>query len=188
MVNWLAHEILLSPSFPCWFVPSPLPSPKNMKSSHPSPSLHAMIKSQPGSRSIGWGWEDITLPSCEDPRNCVDPPIRGKREWDQQMGKIECVFPIDRQSEEKQRNGHRRAICDATCGIDAGCGVIRHPAASAGSDGGSALWQSNSAQTEMFSADEDDSVFSVSCIYDPGDLLRQTSPDVLSVEDCPIYM
>ena len=33
---------------------------------------------------------------------------------------------------------------------------------------------------------QDDSTFSVSFIYDPGDLLRQTSPDVLSVEECPI--
>jgi len=46
MVTWLAHELLLSPSFSWCFVPSPLPSPKNTKLSHPSPSLHAMIKSQ----------------------------------------------------------------------------------------------------------------------------------------------
>jgi len=33
-----------------------------------------------------------------------------------------------------------------------------------------------------------DSIFSVSFMYDPGDLLRQTSPDVLSVEEYPVYM
>jgi len=94
MVNWFAHKILLSPSFSWWFVPSPLPSPKNTKLSHPSLSLHAMIKSQPGLRSVGWGWEDMILPSREDPRNCVDPQNRRKRKWDQKMGKIECAFHI----------------------------------------------------------------------------------------------
>jgi len=52
MVNWLPHEILLSPSFSWWFVPSPLPSPKNTKSSHLFLSLHDMIMSQPGSMSV----------------------------------------------------------------------------------------------------------------------------------------
>jgi len=33
-----------------------------------------------------------------------------------------------------------------------------------------------------------DSIFSVSFMYDPGDLLRQTSPDVLSVQEYPDYM
>jgi len=33
-----------------------------------------------------------------------------------------------------------------------------------------------------------DSIFSVSFMYDPGDLLRQTSPEVLSVEEYPVYM
>jgi len=35
---------------------------------------------------------------------------------------------------------------------------------------------------------QDDSIFSVNFIYDPGDLLRQTSPDLLSVEEYPVYM
>jgi len=35
---------------------------------------------------------------------------------------------------------------------------------------------------------QDDSIFSVSFMYDPGDHLRQTSPDVLSVEEYPVYM
>jgi len=33
-----------------------------------------------------------------------------------------------------------------------------------------------------------DSIFSVSFMFNPGDLLRQTSPDVLSVEEYPVYM
>jgi len=33
-----------------------------------------------------------------------------------------------------------------------------------------------------------DSIFSVSILYDPDDLLRQTSPDVLSVKEYPVYM
>jgi len=51
------------------------------------------------------------------------------------MGKIECVFRIDRQREKKRRNDDRRAICNETRGIDAGCGVIRHQGVSYGSDG-----------------------------------------------------
>jgi len=153
MVNWLAHEILLSPSFSWWFVPSPLPSPKNMKLSHPSLSVHAMIKSQPGSRSVGWGWEDMMLPGREDPHNCVDPRDRRKSEWDQKIGKIEFVFRIDRQSEKKRRNGDRRVICYVTHGIDAGRGVIRHQGVSDGSDGARPLWRSRSARTEKFFTD-----------------------------------
>jgi len=153
MVNWLVHEILLSPTFSWWFVPSPLPSPKNTKLSHPSLSLHAMIKSQPGSRSVEWGWKDMILPSCEDPRNCIDPRHHRKSEWDQKMVKIECVFRIDRQSEKKRRNGDRRAICYATLGVDAWRGVIRHRGVSDHSDGGRPLWRSHSARTEMFFAD-----------------------------------
>ena len=34
----------------------------------------------------------------------------------------------------------------------------------------------------------DDSIFGVSFMYDLGVHLRQTSPDVLSVKDCPVYM
>ena len=35
---------------------------------------------------------------------------------------------------------------------------------------------------------QDDSIVIVSFMYYPGDLLRQTSPDVLSVEEYPVYM
>jgi len=153
MVNWLAHEILLSPSFSWWFVPSPLPSTKNMKLSHPSLSLHAMIKSQPGSRSVGWGWEDMILPGREDPRNCVDPGNRRKREWDHKMGKIEYAFRIDRQSEKTRRNGDGRATCNATRGIDAGRGVIHHRGVSDGSDRARPLWRRHSVRTEMLCDD-----------------------------------
>ena len=153
MLNWLAHEILLSPSFSRWFVSSPLPSPENTKLSHPSLSLHSMIKSRPGSRSVGWGWQDMILLGHEDPCNCVDPRNRRKSEWDQKMGKIECVFRIDRQREKKRRNGDRRAICYATRAIDAGRGVICHRGVSDGSDRARPLWRSHSARTEMFFAD-----------------------------------
>ena len=36
-------------------------------------------KSISGSRSIGIAWEDMILPSVEDPRNCADPKSRTKR-------------------------------------------------------------------------------------------------------------
>jgi len=52
MVNWLTHEILLSPSLSWWlslsslislFLCWTLPSSNNMKLSHPTLSLHAML-------------------------------------------------------------------------------------------------------------------------------------------------
>jgi len=61
--------------------------------------------------------------------------LLGKSEWDQKMGRIECVFRIDRQNEKKRRNGDRRAICNATRGIEAGHRIIRHRGVSDGSDG-----------------------------------------------------
>ena len=43
------------------------------------------------------------------------------------------MFKIeDRQSEKKRRNGDRRVIGNATCGIDAGRGVIRYRGVSDG--------------------------------------------------------
>jgi len=67
----------------------------------------------------------------------------------------ECIFKIgDQQSEKKLRNCDRRAICNATRGIDAGHGVIRHRGISDGSDGARPLWRSHSARTEMFFADQ----------------------------------
>jgi len=36
-------------------------------------------------------WEDMILPSHEDPRNFVD---LGQSEWDQKFGKIECEFSL----------------------------------------------------------------------------------------------
>jgi len=35
---------------------------------------------------------------------------------------------------------------------------------------------------------QDNSIFNVSSIYDHGDLLRQSSPAVLSVKESPVYM
>jgi hypothetical protein len=66
----------------------------------------------------------------------------------------ECSFKIgDQQSEKKRWSSDRRAICNATRGIKAAHGVIRHRGVSDGSDGARLLWQSHSAQTELFFAD-----------------------------------
>jgi hypothetical protein len=46
------------------------------------------------SRSVGGRSEDMILPGCKDPRNCADPRNLGKSEWDQKLGKIECVFSL----------------------------------------------------------------------------------------------
>jgi len=53
-----------------------------------------MRKSGSGSRCIGIGWEDMILPGVEDPPNCMDPLNLGQSEWDQKLGKIECVFSL----------------------------------------------------------------------------------------------
>jgi len=51
------------------------------------------------------------------------------------------------------RNGDRRAMCNATRGIDTGRGVIRHRRVSDSSDGARQLWRSHSSRTEMVFAD-----------------------------------
>jgi len=147
MVNWVAHIV---PSLS--YSSSTLPSPKNTKLSHLSQYLHAMIRSQPGLRSVGWGWEDMILPGREDPRNCVYPRNRGKSEWGQRMGKTACVFRINRQSEKKQRHGNWRAIWNATRGIPAGHAQIRDWDVSDCSDGVCPLWRCHSARSEFFFA------------------------------------
>jgi hypothetical protein len=74
--------------------------------------------------------------------------------WSQLATTPECFFKVGgRQSEKKRRNGDRKAICNSTHGIDAGCGVICHRGVSDGSDGARLLWRSQSAQTEMCFAD-----------------------------------
>jgi len=45
-------------------------------------------------RVLGKRWEDIILPGCEDPRNCVDTRNLGRSKWDQKLGKIECEFSL----------------------------------------------------------------------------------------------
>jgi len=52
-----------------------------------------MRKSGSGLRSIAIGWEDMIPPSVDDPCNCMDPHL-GQIEWDQKLGKIECVFSL----------------------------------------------------------------------------------------------
>jgi len=81
--------------------------------------------------------------------------------WSQMATTPECLFKIgDQQSEKKQRNGDRRAICNATSGIDGGHAVIRHRGVSDGSDRVRPLWRSYSARTEIFLAD----VLTVTCL------------------------
>jgi len=53
------------------------------------------VPSTLSSRSVGMRWEDMILPSCEDPRNCVDTRNLGQSEWDQKLGKIECDFSLN---------------------------------------------------------------------------------------------
>jgi len=96
---------------------------------------------------------------------CIAIPMQACTEWthsdvwSQLATKPECLFKIwDRQSEKKQRNGDRRAICNATRGFDAGHGVIRHRGVSDGSDGAHPLWRSHSARMEMFFADASQSL------------------------------
>jgi len=36
----------------------------------------------------------MILPGHEDPCNCADPVNLGQNEWDQKLGKIECVFVL----------------------------------------------------------------------------------------------
>jgi len=67
----------------------------------PHLSLHQtefMRKSGSGSGSVGIGWEDLTLPSVEDPRDCVDPRHLGQSEWDQKLGQsvyFHCMIRWD---------------------------------------------------------------------------------------------
>jgi len=84
--------------------------------------------------------------------------------WSQSATTPECLFKLgDRLSEKKRQSSVRRAICNATRGIDAGRGVIRHHGVSDGSDWARALWRSHSAQTEMFCADAAQTVSSYDC-------------------------
>jgi hypothetical protein len=66
----------------------------------------------------------------------------------------ERSFKIGNQhSEKKRRNCDGRAICNATCCIDAGRGVSRHRDVPDGSDGPRPLRWSHSARTESFFPD-----------------------------------
>ena len=75
--------------------------------------------------------------------------------WSQLAPTPECLFKIgDRQSEKNRWTSDWRGICNATRGIETGCGVIRHRGVSDGSDGARPLWRSLSARTETFFADD----------------------------------
>ena len=81
--------------------------------------------------------------------------------WSQLAPTPECLFKIgDWQSEKNRWNSDWRAICNATRGIETGCGVIRHRGVSDGSDGACPLWRSLSVRTEIFFADAVDGVTS----------------------------
>jgi hypothetical protein len=56
--------------------------------------MEFISKRSSGSRSIGIGWEDIILPGIKDRHRCVDSRNVGQSEWDQQLGKIECVVSL----------------------------------------------------------------------------------------------
>jgi len=47
------------------------------------------VPSTLSSRSVG-RWEDMILPSREDPHSCIHPRNLGQSEWDQKLWKIEC--------------------------------------------------------------------------------------------------
>ena len=66
---------------------------------------------------------------------------------------------------KKRRNCDRRAMRNATRGIDTGRGVILHRGVSDGSDGARPLWRSHSARTEMFFADLFSIVFSLILLW-----------------------
>jgi len=53
----------------------------------------SMRQSGSGARSVEIGWEDVILPGIDDPLNCVNPHP-GQSDWDQKLGKIECVFSL----------------------------------------------------------------------------------------------
>ena len=46
------------------------------------------------SRSVERRWEDMMLHGRKDPCNCADQRNLRKSEWDQKLGKIECVFSL----------------------------------------------------------------------------------------------
>jgi len=45
-------------------------------------------------RSVGIGWEDMILPDVQDQRNCVDSRNLRPSNWDQKLGKIDCVLSL----------------------------------------------------------------------------------------------
>jgi len=67
-----------------------------------------------------------------DSRNCVDP-----HSWvvSDLLTLFLCSLSLTWKKSEERLNGDRRVICNATRGIDARCGAIRHRGVSDGSDG-----------------------------------------------------
>ena len=56
-------------------------------------TISPRVPSTLSSRRAG-KWEDMILPSREDPPYCVDPRNLGQSEWDQKLEKIECEFSL----------------------------------------------------------------------------------------------
>jgi len=74
--------------------------------------------------------------------------------WSQLATMPECSLNIaDRQSAKNRWNCDRWAMCNTTCCIDSGHGVIHHQGVSDGSNRAHPLWHSHSARTEMFFVD-----------------------------------
>jgi len=45
-------------------------------------------------RNAGLGLEEMTQPAIENPCNWVDPQIPGQNDWDQKLGKTDCVVSL----------------------------------------------------------------------------------------------
>jgi len=100
--------------------------------------------------------------------HCIPIPMQARTQWThsdvwlQLATTPECLFKIgDRQSEKKRRIPDRRAICNATCGFEAGGGDICHRGVSDRSDGARPLWWSHPTRMEIFFADVPLSVFPI---------------------------
>jgi len=110
----------------------------------------AFCPQEEGTRGVVFAASPITLQSrCKRVPN--EPIPAYGHSW---PSPPECSFKIGhRQSEKKRWNSDRSAMCNATRGIEAARGVIRHWGVSDSSDGARPLWRSHSAQTEIFFAD-----------------------------------
>jgi len=54
--------------------------------------MEILTKCGCSTRIVRLGWDHMILPGVEDPHNWVDPWNLGQSEWDQNLGKTECVL------------------------------------------------------------------------------------------------